>query len=216
MASTRSSSQALWTTSIILRRCFASQSSFPREIFLCPTLLYRYSGFTCPSIAQIVRSMSAVGASSAMRCYRLLPSNSRVFFLLGSAMAQSRASTTSSFVRLPSASFTMSLKSTTERISRGTWRAESITLAAGTKTSKVAGLLVMAGLFAMAIVAASKLIAPATRTLIGIARPPSRTVSQAMPFAWRRQQAFLRRVPPEPKESSMHKQQLQLRKKTRP
>jgi hypothetical protein len=71
----------------------------------------------------------------------------------------------------------MSLKSATERTYRGSWRAESVTLAAGTKTSKVAGLLMMAGLFAMVIVAASKLVAPATRTLVGIARAPSRMVS---------------------------------------
>jgi hypothetical protein len=60
MASTRSSSQALWTTSIISRRCSASQSYFLREIFLRPTPLYRYNGFTCPFIAQIMRSTSIV------------------------------------------------------------------------------------------------------------------------------------------------------------
>jgi hypothetical protein len=76
MASTRSSSPALWTTSIVLRRCSTSQSSFPRKIFLRPLPLYRYSGFSCPFIAQIARSTSAVGASSAMRRYRLLPSTS--------------------------------------------------------------------------------------------------------------------------------------------
>jgi hypothetical protein len=83
----------------------------------------------------------------------------------------------SRFVWLPSASFAMSLKRATERSSRGSWRAESITLAAGTETSKVAGLLAMAGLLATAIVAALKLVPPATRTLVGIPRPPSRTVS---------------------------------------
>ncbi len=38
--------------------------------------------------------------------------------------------------------------------------------------SEVAGLLAMAGLLATAIVAVLKLVAPATKTLAGIASPP--------------------------------------------
>jgi hypothetical protein len=177
MASTKSSSRALWTTTIVSRRCSTSQRSFPCEMSLHPMLLYRYSGSTWLFITQIAWSTFTADANSGVRCYRLLPSTSRVFFLLGSAMAQSRGSLMSSFVWLPRTSFAMSLKSTTERSSRGSWRAESITLAAGTKTSKVAGLLTMAGLLATAIIATSNLVTPATRTLMGIASPPLRMVS---------------------------------------
>ncbi len=148
-----------------------------KGIFLNPMPLFRYSGSTCLFIARIARSMSAAGTSSAMRRYRFLPSTLRVFFLLVSAMAQSKGSTRSSFVWLPITSFAMSLKSATERSSRGSRRAKSITLAAGGMTSKVAGLLATTGLLAMAIVAALKLVAPATRALAGITRPPLRTVS---------------------------------------
>ncbi len=177
MASTRSSSQALLTISIVSRRCYASQSSFPRGIFLHPMLLFRYSGSTCLFIARTMWSTSAAGASSAMRFYRLLPSTLRVFLLLGSAMAQSRGSMTSSFVWLPSTSFAMSLTSATERNARGSWRAKSVTLATVNVTSKVAGLLAMAGLLATVTVAALKHVAPATSTLVGIASPPPRRVS---------------------------------------
>ncbi len=50
MASTRSSSWVLWTTSIVLRRCSVSQSFSPREIFLSPMPHYRYSGFNVFSL----------------------------------------------------------------------------------------------------------------------------------------------------------------------
>jgi hypothetical protein len=82
-------------------------------------------------------------------------------------MAQSRGSTTSSFIWLPSTSFAMSLKSATGRCSRGSQRAKSIILNAGGVMSAVAGLLAMAGLLTTGIIAASKLVAPATRTLVG-------------------------------------------------
>ncbi len=79
---------------------------------------------------------------------------------------------TSSFAQLPSASFAMSLKKSTRRSSRGSWRAKSITLAVGGVTSEVADLLATAGLLATAIVATSKHVDPATMTLAGIASPP--------------------------------------------
>jgi hypothetical protein len=113
----------------------------PKEDLPPPKAALQVEWFYMFFIAWIARSTSAAGASSAMRCYRLLPRTLRLFFLLRSAMAQSRGSTTSSFVRLPSASFAMSLKSTTGRSSRGSWRAESITLAAGGIPREVAGLL---------------------------------------------------------------------------
>jgi hypothetical protein len=69
-------------------------------------------------------------------------------------------------------SFAMSLKRATGRSSRGSWRAKSVTLAAGGMTSVVAGLLAMASLLTTAIVATLKLVALATRTLAGIASPP--------------------------------------------
>jgi hypothetical protein len=76
---------------------------------------------------------------------------------------------TSSFVPPPSMSFVMSLENATEQNSRGCRRAKSITQAIGIKASVGANLL------HTAIIAASKLIAPATRTLTRIARPPLRT-----------------------------------------
>jgi hypothetical protein len=76
---------------------------------------------------------------------------------------------TSSFALPPSVSFVMSLKNATGQNSRGCWRAESVTQAVSIRASVAADLLLTA------IIAASKLIAPATRTLARIARPPSRT-----------------------------------------
>ncbi len=177
MASTRSSSQLLWTISIISRRCYASQSSYPREIFLHPMLLLRLSGSTCLFIAWIKRSTFAAGASSATRCCRLLPSTSRVLFSLVSAMAQYRGSTTSFFILLPSTSFATSLKSTAGRSSRCSWKAMRATTAVHGIANGIAGLLATASLIVMAIVAALKLVVPATRTLAVIARPLQRTVS---------------------------------------
>jgi hypothetical protein len=78
---------------------------------------------------------------------------------------------TSSFALPPSVSFVMSLKNATEQNSRGCRRAKSITQAVGIKASVGADLL------HTAIVAASMLVAPVTRTLARIARPPLRTVS---------------------------------------
>ncbi len=87
MASVRSYIRALWTTSIILKKCFVSQSFSPREISPSPTTHCRCSGSTCCFIALTAQSTSAVGASSTTRHCRLSRSTSRVFFSLSLVMA---------------------------------------------------------------------------------------------------------------------------------
>jgi hypothetical protein len=106
--------QILWTISIVLKKCFVSQSVSPREISPSPMTHCRCSGSTCHFIALTARSTSTAGASSTTRHYRLSRSTSREFFSLSLAMAQFSKSMTTSFAPPQSTSFATSWRSATD------------------------------------------------------------------------------------------------------